>query len=55
MEDKKMIAALEALGWDFVQYAPEEWEWKKFNEATGECIARQGDATWAYDIGHLTR
>jgi hypothetical protein len=44
------IAALEALGWDFLPYAPNEWQWMKFDPHGGQRIAIQGDRTWAADL-----
>lgn len=49
-KDENCIAEnLAAWGWDFMPTGPDEWEWLKF-DATGACIARQGDAVWKRDL-----
>lgn len=45
--------ALEALGWDFLPYGPNEWQWMKF-DATGKRIAVQCDAVWGADVRAVT-
>jgi hypothetical protein len=44
------ITALEALGWAFLPYAPNEWQWMKFDPQSGKRIADQCDATWQADL-----
>lgn len=39
---------MESLGWEYVPTGPNEWEWLKF-DASGKCIASQGDETWTKD------
>lgn len=46
--EKKM----EALGWKFLPYGPNEWQWMKFDE-TGKRIGFQCDPTWAADLRSL--
>lgn len=41
--------ALQALGWDLVNYDKESWSWFKY-DAAGEVIAQAGDATWSADL-----
>ncbi len=48
------IVKLKALGWDFLPYAPDEWQWMKF-DADGKCIAIQCDQTWARDCYDIER
>lgn len=43
------LKALEAMGWEFMQNGPNEWQWMKFDN-DGACVAVQGDQTWAQDV-----
>lgn len=51
---KAEIAGLEANGWDFLPYGPNEWGWMKFDES-GKRIASQCDATWNSDLREIER
>jgi hypothetical protein len=46
------IKALEGLGWDFLPYAPNEWQWMKFDK-DGQRTASQCDAVWNADCRAL--
>lgn len=49
----EQVSKLEALGWDFVPTAPDEYDWLKFAN-DGEIIARGGDEVWAKDVATVT-
>lgn len=52
-EEKRMsqevMDTLESMGWSFVPYGPNEWEWRLFDEE-GLCIGQMCDENWARDI-----
>ncbi len=39
---------IKKLGWVYTQYAPNEFQWMKFNKV-GKCIAIEGDFIWKQD------
>ena len=47
--NQRTIDNLEELGWKFLPYSDEGWEWMKFDE-NKKRIARQGDLTWLKDL-----
>lgn len=47
--DRRVVGNLKAMGWDFLPYAPNEWQWMKF-DATGKYLAQEGEPVWAADL-----
>lgn len=43
---------LQAMGWIFLPFGPDEWQWMKFCKLTGANIAIQCDRTWKYDLAY---
>ena len=43
------LADLEAMGWEFMQTAVDEYTWVKYDKHGNE-VGRQGDATWTADF-----